>query len=193
MIHAKEMLDRLGSLAQIEFDDEVFRATRRGLAPLTASTRGGRWCPRNVLGGTDSVATLYTSCAREGALAELAFHYSQLTPFPSKPVMLHRLHLTTQKTLRLLQTDLISLGVVWADYPALNYEKTQEIGAAVAFLGCDGLIAPSARWSCENLMLFPMNHAFESELRVVSSEEIALKEWAREHEFLVEVWLVGGS
>jgi hypothetical protein len=31
----------------------------------------------------------------------------------------------------------------------------QEIGAAVEFLGCDGLIAPCARWDCENLMLFP--------------------------------------
>ena len=186
MIHAKELLDRLGSLSPIEFDADVFRATRRGLAPLTASTRGGRWSPREVLGGTESVATLYTSCTREGALAELAFHYSQLTPFPSKPVMLHRLHLTTKKTLRLLQGDLVSLGVAWPDYPTLNYDKTQEIGAAIAFLGCDGLIAPSARWACDNLMLFPLNHGFESELSVVASEEIALKEWAREHQFLVE-------
>ena len=186
MIHAKDVLDRLGALSPIEFGDDVFRATRHGLAPLTASTRGGRWSPRDVLGATDSVATLYTSCVREGALAELAFHYSQLTPFPSKSVMLHHLHLTTKKTLRLLQVDLISLGVVWADYQTLNYEKTQKIGAAVAFLGCDGLIAPSARWACENLMLFPTNHAFESELSVVASEEVDLKEWAREHQFLVE-------
>ena len=99
---------------------------------------------------------------------------------------MHRLQLTTKKTLRLLQGDLISLGVVWADYQALNYVKTQQIGAAVAFLGCDGLIAPSARWACENLMVFSTNHAFESALRMVSSEEIALKEWAREHQFLLD-------
>jgi hypothetical protein len=48
------------------------------------------------------------------------------------------------------------------------------------------LIAPSARWACENLMLFPANHAFESELGVVASEDVGLKEWAREHQFLVE-------
>jgi hypothetical protein len=186
MIHAKEVLDRLGSLSPIEFGDDVFRATRHGLAPLTASTRGGRWSPRDVLGGTDSVATLYTSCVRDGALAELAFHYAQLTPFPSKPVLLHRLHVTTKKTLRLLHVDLVSLDVAWADYQTLNYVKTQQIGAAVAFLGCDGLIAPSARWTCENLMLFPTNHAFESELSVVTSDKVALKEWARDHQFLVE-------
>jgi hypothetical protein len=96
MIHAKDVLDRLGALSPIEFGDDVFRATRHGLAPLAPSTRGGRWSPRDVLGGTDSVATLYTSCVRDGALAELAFHYSQLTPFPSKSVMLHRLRLTTR-------------------------------------------------------------------------------------------------
>jgi hypothetical protein len=71
VIHAKELLDRLESLPTVEFDDEVFRATRLGLDPLTASTRGGRWSPRDVLGGTESVATLYTSCIREGALAQL--------------------------------------------------------------------------------------------------------------------------
>jgi hypothetical protein len=86
----------------------------------------------------------------------------------------------------LLQADLLSLGVIWADYPTLDYVKTQQIGAAVAFLGCDGLIAPSARWACENLMLFTTNHAYESELRLVSSEEIALKEWARQHDFQVD-------
>jgi len=67
MIHAKDVLDRLGALSPIEFGDDVFRATRHGLAPLTASTRGGRWSPRDVLGATDSVATLYTSCVRDGA------------------------------------------------------------------------------------------------------------------------------
>ena len=186
MIHAKELLDRLGGLSTCDFDGEVFRATRPSLDPRTPSTRGGRWSPPDELGDTESVATLYTSCLKEGALAELAFHYSQYTPFPSKPVRVHTLRLTTRKTLRLSQGDLISLGVVWADYQTLDYVKTQRIGAAVAFLGCDGLIAPSARWACENLMLFPTNHAFESELRVVSSEEIALKKWAREHQFLVE-------
>ena len=186
MIHAKELLDRLGDLSTCDFNGEVFRATRANLDPLSPSTRGGRWSPAEELGDTESIATLYTSCLREGALAELAFHYSQLTPFPSKPVRVHRLRLTTKKTLRLLQADLLSLGLVWAEYPSLNYAKTQQIGAAVAFLGCDGLIAPSARWACENLMLFTSHHAFESELRVMSSEEVALKQWARQHGFLVE-------
>ena len=27
-------------------------------------------------------------------------------------------------------------------------------GILLAFLGCDGLIAPSARWECDHLMIF---------------------------------------
>jgi hypothetical protein len=186
VIHAKELIDRLETLATIEFSGDVFRATRRGLDALTASTRGGRWSPREELGSTESIATLYTSCTREGALAELAFHYGQLTPFPSKSVMLHRLTVVTQKTLRLIQVDLIRLGVVWDQYATLNYETTRRIGAAVAFLGCDGLIAPSARWKCENLMLFPTNHGFRCELSVTSSDEVDLRQWALDNQLYRE-------
>lgn len=184
MIHDRELLDRLGSFPTTSIDGEVFRATRRGLDPLTPSTRGGRWSPREELGGTDSVATLYTSCTREGALAEIAFHYAQLTPFPSKSVLLHCLRVTTSKTLRLLQADLVTLGVLLEEYATLNYRVTQKIGAAVAFLGCDGLVAPSARWPCENLMLFPTNDSAENELTVLASEEILLREWALKNQFL---------
>jgi hypothetical protein len=184
LIHSQALLDRLEGLSRIEFSGEVFRATRLGLDPLAASTRGGRWSPRDALDGTDSVATLYTSCVREGSLAELAFHYSQWTPFPSKPVLVHQLRLTTQRTLRLVKGDLMSLGIEWSRYRTLNYEKTQQIGAAVAFLGCDGLIAPSARWDCENLMLFATHHSLQCELTVIGAESVLLKEWAAHNGFL---------
>ena len=36
----------------------------------------------------------------------------------------------------------------------LSYGRTQEIGDAAAFLGFDGIIAPSARWPCQNLVIF---------------------------------------
>lgn len=184
MIHERELLDRLGNYSSISFDGEVFRATRTGLDPLTPSTSGGRWSPREVPGSSESVATLYTSLTREGALAELAFHYAQLTPFPSKPVLLHRLQVTSSRTLRLLRADLVTLGVIWEHYATLNYDMTQKVGAVVAFLGCDGLIAPSARWPCENLMIFTTNHGYEHDLTALSSEEVKLREWAHEKQLL---------
>ncbi|HUB48953.1 MAG TPA: RES family NAD+ phosphorylase [Acetobacteraceae bacterium] len=149
MIHDPELTDRLAQFASETFSGVVFRATRANLDPLAFSHRAGRWMPEN---GT--AAVLYTSVEREGALAEIAFHWSQLTPVPTKPVSLHRLEIQTHKTLRLLRGELGQLDVDLDRFGDMFYGRTQEIGAAVAFLGHDGLIAPSARWSCDNLMVF---------------------------------------
>lgn len=131
-----------------------------------------------------SSAVLYTSLEREGALAEISFHWSQLTPLPTKPLALHRLGIRTHNTLRLLRADLSQLGVNSDHLAEMNYERTQEIGAAVAFLGHDGLIAPSARWQCDNLMVFNDNQSVTSELEVISTETVSWLAWARAEGFL---------
>jgi len=98
---------------------------------------------------------------------------------------LHRIEVTTRKSLRLLRADLISLGADWNLYGEINHAQTQQIGAAVAFLECDGLIAPSARWDCNNLMIFNDHHRIaENTLRVINSEEVDWISWAREHGLL---------
>jgi len=177
VIHDLELVDRLSAFSPLPFDGQVFRATRKSLDPLAPSVIGGRWAPKE-----EGISILYTSCEKDGALAELAFHWGQLDPLPSKPASLHRIALTTGKTLRLLRADLESLGVDWTRYSEINNERTQKIGAAVAFLGCDGLIAPSARWNCENLMLFTEHHRLDNnDLRVLSTEEVDWLTWARGH------------
>jgi hypothetical protein len=124
--------------------------------------------------------TLYTSMEADGALAEIAFHWGQLNPVPSKPATLHRIHLTTKKSMRLARADLIALGVDWDRYGTLGYGRTQVIGAAVAHLECDGLIAPSARWRCDNVMVFFTNHLGEEEIAtLLSSEEVDWRVWAQ--------------
>jgi len=47
-----------------------------------------------------------------------------------------------------------SLGVDIAKYQGFNYEATQAITAAAHFLAFDGLLVPSARAPCTNLVLF---------------------------------------
>jgi hypothetical protein len=69
-------------------------------------------------------------------------------------------------------------------YQAINYHRTQEIGAAVAFLGCDGLMVPCARWGCENLILFVENHALTSRLELLASDEVDWRAWARDANLL---------
>jgi hypothetical protein len=66
VVHDPELLDRLDALPKEAFDGEVFRATRQNLDPLVGSYNGGRWMR------PAAAAVLYTSLAREGALAEIA-------------------------------------------------------------------------------------------------------------------------
>ena len=126
----------------------------------------------------DGAGVLYTSLAREGALAEISFHWSQLNPRPTKPVMLHTLRVVAYRTLKLVRADLSALGVPEAAYIGTNLPRTQEIGAAIEFLGCDGLIAPCARWSCDNLILFPDQMGVDASLEVVVSEVVDWVDWA---------------
>ena len=126
--------------------------------------------------------TLYTSREHDGAMAEIAYHWNQLTPIPSKPVLVHTLGLRLRKTLRLGRVELINLAVDWDNYGTYALSRTQAIGAAIAHLEYDGLIAPSARWPCDNIMLFVTNHeAHEDDLVVRRSAEVDWRQWANEH------------
>jgi hypothetical protein len=126
----------------------------------------------------DLTPTLYTSCVADGAMAEIVHYWRQLTPMPSKPVTLHELRLHTKKSLRLGRPDLEGLGVNWATFATGSIERTQAIGAAVAHLEYDGLIAPSARWACDNVMLFMTNHdGLDDSLVVVRSEDVDWRDW----------------
>jgi hypothetical protein len=138
-MHDPRLLDLLSRRPTSKFDGVVYRATPLALPPLAPSTAGGRWSPRG------SVPVLYTSLSRDGALAEISYHWSLLDPLPTKDVAVHNLRVTSQKTLRLIAGELGELGIPDNHLHEINYPTTQAIGAAVAFLGCNGLIVPSAR------------------------------------------------
>jgi hypothetical protein len=55
-----------------------------------------------------------------------------------------------------------------------NYERTQAIGDAAYFLGFDGLLVPSARWDCKNLVVFTDQLAPED----MAIEESAVVDWS---------------
>lgn len=176
MVHDRELLERLTAFSPVTFDGAVFRATRRGLNAVAPSVSGGRWMVPN------QAPTLYTSVERDGALAEIVYHWNQLAPRPSKPVVVHELRLITKKTLRLGRAELTDLGIEWSRYGQTSYRQTQAIGAAVAYLDYDGLIAPSARWSCDNIIVFLGNSEGDEEVaRLIDSSEVDWIEWAKSH------------
>ena len=180
MIHDQDLVDRLSELATERFEGEVFRATPIGADPTAPSISGGRWAPPPE--DTPGIYVLYSSLERDGAIAEVASLLANLTPIPGpRPIKVTRLAVATAQTLHLARANLTTLGVDLTRYGERDYAQTQKIGAAVAFLGLDGLIAPSARWPCDNLMIFTENHALKDRLEPSGEEQVEWKAWAQAH------------
>lgn len=150
----------------------MWRVVRTGRDVLDGSRGAGRW-------NTADTSVLYGAAVPDGALAEINFHLSLgQSVFPSKIRHdLFELAVTARQTLVLADMDqLRRLGVDDARYRELLYTRTQEIGAAAAFLGFDGLIAPSARWSCQNIVLFLDAFNLE-EVRTVATQPVDWAAW----------------
>jgi hypothetical protein len=143
------LLDAIDAFKREPFAQPVWRVARDGGDPILGAPSISRWCD-----GTFDV--LYTSLERNGALAEIYALLSIQPIFPSKVrFSVHRVTVSTRQTLRF--ADLATLGGLGVDvsrYRERDYSKTQPIADAAYFLGFDGLIAPSARWECLNVILF---------------------------------------
>lgn len=166
-----ELLDTLDAHESLAFEGHVWRIVRQEREPLQGYPAAARWDP-----GTFDV--LYTSLEREGALEETHFHLSRQPVFPSKVTWnLHRIQVRSKRTLLLGDLAAVqALGVTIKSYRGLSYERTQEIGDAAAFLGFDGILAPSARWPCQNLVLFTEQFT-PADLSVLESEPVDWDAW----------------
>lgn len=152
-----QLIDAIEAIDPVAYSGTVWRVVRQGRDPRQCSRSGGRWDD-----GTFDV--LYTSQKREGALAEMKFHLMRGQPvMPSRVVYnLFEIDLALERTLRLL--DLAALQKVGLDtsrYGQLSYQekdaeypRSQDIGEAAHFLDYDGLIVPSARYDCLNVIAF---------------------------------------
>ncbi|MEX2648820.1 MAG: RES family NAD+ phosphorylase [Alphaproteobacteria bacterium] len=181
MRYDPDLADRLGAFPTDRFKGEVFRATRKSADPVAPSLSGGRWArPQS----TDDPGTsvLYTSMERDGAMAEVASVLADQSPVPgSLTIKVTRLAVTTSRTFRLVSASLAALGVDMSRYGERDYARTQEIGSTLAWLGLDGLIAPSARWTCESLMIFTDNHNLREKLESIGEEFVEWRQWAQQH------------
>lgn len=166
-----QLLDALDAHAGVSFDGDVWRIVREERDVLQGYPAAARWDP-------GSFDVLYTALAPEGALEEIHFHLSRQPVFPSKiRSVLHRIAVRTQRTLKLADLQAVeALGVTPETYGTLDYGRCQEIGDAAAFLGFDGILAPSARWPCQNLILFSESYG-PDELQVVESAPVDWADW----------------
>jgi RES domain-containing protein len=167
------LLDALDAFDRVRFTGETWRAVRSGRDPLQGSAAGGRWDPTTF-------DVLYTSLAADGAVAEIHFHLSRQPVFPSRIKFgLHRIRVKTAKTLKLPDLNsMVPLGVDPARYREILYEPTQAIADAAYFLGFDSIIAPNARWTCNNLTLFTDQIA-PADIEVIDSSNVNWAEWRK--------------
>lgn len=171
--HERELLDALESQRAEAFAGEAWRVTVRGRDALRPSAAGGRW---SVPGGFE---VLYTSLARDGALAEIGYRLSLEPVWPSRMAHdIHRIAVATRRTLRFAEPGaLAGLGVTVARYGSFDDGATQAIAAAAHFLEFDGLIVPSARSPALNLVLFTDRLDPAARLEVLASEPVDWAAW----------------
>lgn len=126
---------------------------------------------------------LYTSLDFDGSVAESYYHSSRAPVLSSRPVKVHRLRVSTLRTLILNSERMLArLGLDMARYktPISDSDaltRTQEIGAAAYFLEFDSLLVPSVRWPCMNLVLFLDRLDLGSALAVEASEDVNWPAW----------------
>jgi RES domain-containing protein len=165
------VLDWLDAFRREDFSGIAWRVGREGRDPTQGHPSNGRWDP-----GTFDV--LYTSLARDGALSEIFFHLSRQPVFPSKiKSLIHRLTINVTGLLRLdTLEDVARGGVDISRYGGTDYVGLREIGDAAYFLGFNGMIVPSARASCLNLVLFTERVAVEAVV-VDATDPVDWNEW----------------
>lgn len=151
------LIDALEAIAPISYSTDVWRIVREGRDPMQCSRAGGRW-------DDETFDVLYTSATREGAIAEMRFHLMRGQPVMPSRVSFRLYELSVVLERALLLPDLAalaSLGLDISRYGQLSYEerpaeypRSQDIAETAYFLEFDGLIAPSARFACLNVVPF---------------------------------------
>ncbi len=171
-VHDPDLLDALEAMSPQSFEGTAWRMTWASREPLTGGASGGRWHPAN------DFEALYTSLERDGALAEIYHHLSRAPVFSSSHVRLNEMRVRTERTL--VFDDVAALAQVGVDEEMFrrgDYARTSEIGAAARFLDMDGLIVPSARRDCTNLVLFPDRLAGLEQATLVKSSYVNWPAW----------------
>lgn len=171
-IHDPDLLDALEAIEPQPFNGTVWRVTWASRDPLMGGTGGGRWHPPN------DFEALYTSTEEQGAMAEIYHHLSRAPVFSSSHVRIHQLNIRAERILIFNEvSDMASLGIDEEAFRKGGYERSREIGAAARFLDMEGLVVPSARWPCNNLVLFLDRISDRDSLEIMETRDINWPAW----------------
>ncbi len=168
MVYPSELLDRLSAITPAPWAGQTFRHMFGAYPPDAENIRGARWNPLGV-------AAIYTSLAREGALAE-AEHQIAVQPIPPRATRtIYTIELTLASVLDLTDSELLqSLGVGQAELTADDMTACRQLGGAVHWLERDGLLLPSARSPSTNLVIFPANRRADARFEILGAEPVGV-------------------
>lgn len=151
------LIDALESAESTNYSGSVWRLVQEGRDPCLCSSAGGRWDDRTF-------DVLYTSLDRDGAISEIYFHLARGLPvIPSRvQYRLFELHINLQSVVNFPALEaLSSIGLEIGSFGQLSYDEreseyptTQDVAETAHFLEYSGMIVPSARWNCCNLVVF---------------------------------------
>lgn len=166
MVYPPELLDRLQAISPAPWTGQAYRHMFGAYPPDAENIRGARWNPPGV-------AAIYTSLAREGALAE-AEHQIAVQPIPPRAKRtIYTIELTLASVLDLTDSELLqSLGVGQAELTADDMTACRQLGGAVDWLERDGLLLPSARSPSTNLVIFPANRRADARFEILGAEPV---------------------
>ena len=149
------------------FDGFVHRVAWADRSPVQGSNGGrGRWNSPDC-----QFEVLNTSLEAEGADVEFEAFWSLFEQRPDRRALNWKLRVRLTRVVTLDFEELEQLGVGPAAYGTRDYARTQEISDGVNYLGCDGLIAPSARYDCDNLVVYMQNLERDCFLEEVESRQ----------------------
>jgi RES domain-containing protein len=156
VVYRPELLDALERLEPQRFAQRAWRHMFNDHPPDAENMRGARWNPPEV-------AAIYLSLTRDGAIAE-GDHVVAIQPRrPRARRYVYPVDVTLDNVLDISNlARLAELGVTAPDLEGDDLTPCQQVGGAVAWLGHDGLLVPSARSPATNLIIFPANRAAEA-------------------------------
>ena len=147
------LLESLEECAQRAFAGTVHRVVWADRDPLEGSS-----APRGRWNRPDSgFEVLNTSLDAEGAAAEFEAFWSLFEQRPTRAALNWKLRVQLQRVVDLDFEQLEDLGVQRAEYSNRQYSRTQQISDGLYYLGCEGLIVPSARHDGKNLVVYLHN------------------------------------
>jgi|SRR6185437_3595720 len=142
----------LASQKSFAWEGKAFRVMLNDYPPDRENTFGARWNPPDL-------AAIYCCLDPAVCMAEVEYGLAR-QPRPVKADLrrtIYRIDLAVGAVMDLsaIRPKLEAIGIGASELFADDMKVSQEIGRLATWLGCDGLIVPSARKTGHNMVVYP--------------------------------------